>query len=296
MNKGKRTWRLRALGALAVAPLLLAIGLSPPAVAGTARPTHSTKTVELDLKSEFSHIRVKRQGSVRSLMFVRDSGEEVEESLVNLKKPYVLLAPHTHFMFSSYLFRPKQERVLIVGLGGGAMIHFLQHYDPELRVDVVEIDPAVVKIADQYFGVRSGGKLRVITTDGREYLEKTETRYDVIYMDAFLKPAPDTDAAGVPLAMKTERFYKSVQDKLQPDGLMVFNLNLHRDTEGDTNTIRSAFRQVYVFRPPGENRIVVASGAEQRETSAALHARAKEADQRFKAGFSFQELLSRLTK
>jgi spermidine synthase len=135
-----------------------------------------------------------------------------------------------------------------------------------------------------------------MTADAFAYLDTTEKRYDVIYLDAFLKPAPDTDATGVPLRLKTARFYKSMQGKLQPDGLVVFNLNRHGATDADIVTIQNAFPQVYVFRVLDANAVVVGSLAGARESAAALKARAKEADQRFKANFSFQETLNSLVR
>jgi spermidine synthase len=233
---------------------------------------------------------VKRQGSVRTLLFVRDNGDEVEESMVNLKKPYEMLVPYVRFMFTSYLLQPQPQRVLIVGLGGGAMVHFLQHYDPELTVDVVEIDPAVVAVADKYFEVRSGGKIDIITADGRKYLETTDKRYDVIYLDAFLKPAAETDATGMPRAMKTVQFYKGLQEKLRPQGLVVFNLNRQPTTEADIRNIRGAFGQGYVFRMQTDNLVVAATLSPERLSPADVRARAKPLDARFKATFSFQEL------
>ena len=262
--------------------------------AGAGHGPRGSRNLELDTTSEFSHIRVKRAGSVRALLFVRDNGEEAEESLVNLKKPYELLIPYAKFMFTSYLFRPQQEKVLIVGLGGGAMVHFLEHYDPQLAVDVVEIDPAVVKIADKYFDCRSRGKVTILTADAFQHFETTESRYDVIYMDAFLKPAADTDATGVPLRMKTLKFYKTIQSRLTPEGVVVFNLNRHEATEADIATIRSAFARAYVFRAPGNNLVVVGTLKNVRETPAALLARARDADSRFKANFSFPELVKHL--
>jgi spermidine synthase len=281
-----RSWKILAL---AICCLWVPAWAAVPA-------TKSSKYIELDTKSEYSHIRVKRQGSLRSLIFVRDNGDEVEETMVNLKKPYELLAPYTRAMFASYLFRPKQERVLLVGLGGGAMVHFLKHYDPKVQVEAVEIDPAVVEIADRYFDVRSEGNVKIITADAFKYLEKTEARYDVIYMDAFLKPAADTDPTGVPLRLKTAKFYKGLQEKLAADGVVVFNLNRYKTVDDDVKAIRAAFAQVYVCRTQGGNEVVVASTSSARETPAALQARAKEIDQQFKATFSFQDLASRLGK
>src|SRR5262249_29145201 len=75
--------------------------------------------VELEEKSQCSRIRVTKEQSVRTLWFVRESGEALIESQVNLDKPHELLVPYTRYMFGSYLLRPKPEKVLIVGLGGG---------------------------------------------------------------------------------------------------------------------------------------------------------------------------------
>src|SRR5262249_18351872 len=145
--------------------------------------------VELEEKTDYSKIRITKEKSVRTLWFVPEKGDAIVESMVDLDKPHELLVEYTRYMFASYLFRPKQGKVLIVGLGGGAMIHFLKHYDPQVKVEAVEIDPAVVKVADKYFGIRSGGNVNVITKDALEYLKKTDAKYDVIYMDAFLKPS-----------------------------------------------------------------------------------------------------------
>jgi spermidine synthase len=286
----------RRASVLAMIFTLAACWSSPRMATGAGHGVRSAGALETDVKSAFSHIRVRKQGDVRSLIFVRDSGEEVVETLVNIRKPHEMLAPYTRAMFTSYLLRPKQEDVLIVGLGGGAMVHFLKHYDPDLHVDAVEIDPAVVKIADQYFDVRSGGNVKIVTADGFQFLEKTEKRYDVVYMDAFLKPAEDTDSAGQPLRLKTIRFYKSIQAKVKPQGLVAFNLNPTESTDADIKTIRAAFPQVYVYRVLDTNVIVIGSLAEQRETVASLKAKAKDADHRFKASFSFQDPLGWLVR
>jgi spermidine synthase len=266
-----------------------------PAAAYAAHGVRAAGTVELDVKSEYSHIRVLKQGSLRSLVFVRDNGEEAIETMVNLRTPHELLAPYSRYMFASYFFLPKQERVLMIGLGGGAMVHFCQHYDPEVQMEAVEIDPVVVKIAEKYFRIKPTTNVRIETADGLRYLEQTKTRYDVVYMDAFLKPAVDTDTTGVPRRMKTVQFYQAAQEKLQPEGLMVFNLNVHVALDEDLRTIRSAFAQVYVFRVPGgDNVVAVGSQSEARVKLATLQQRAAEIDRRFKTSFSFREMLRKL--
>jgi spermidine synthase len=268
--------------------MLVAPGPAPVFAAGRARVMG---VVVLDVKSDYSHILVRRQGDFRTMYFVRDSGEEAEQSRVNLKKPHELQIAYSRAMFASYLFKAQQKRVLIIGLGGGSMVHFLKHYDSELRVDAVEIDPAVVKVADEYFGVRSEGNVKIVAVDAFKYLAETDARYDVIYMDAFLKPAADTDPAGVPLRLKTLRFYKDLQKTLTPDGLVAFNLNRTETTESDLKTLRAAFGQVYVFRTVDANLVAIATISPIRETLSSLKARARRADDRFHASFLFLDLV-----
>jgi spermidine synthase len=260
------------------------------AASRAARPT-GPATREVDLRSKFSHIRVYRQGSIRSLVFVRDNGEEVVETMINMRAPHELMAEYCRAMFASYLFQPKPKRVLIIGLGGGAMVHFLEHYDPEVKIDAVEIDPAVVKLAEKYFKTRPTKNVNIVTDDGLRYLEKPESRYDVVYMDAFLKPSQETDSTGVPRRMKTVEFYKRVQQKLALNGVMSFNLNAHDGLDDDLKTLREAFAQVCIFRLEGGNVVAVCTRDETRAKPSELQDRAKEIDRRFKASFSFREML-----
>ena len=249
--------------------------------------------LELERKSDYSHIRIRRSGNVRTLHFVRDNGREVTESRVNLDQPEQVMLAYAKGMFASYLYKPAQNRVLIVGLGGGSMVHFIAHHDPECQIDVIEIDPVVVELAAEYFDVKSGKNLDVITVDGFEYLRETEQIYDVIYMDAFLKPSEVTDSTGIPQRLKTLEFFKTIQTKLVPDGLVVFNLNSHRDLENDLETIKTTFAQTAEFDCPGSRNLVVVASKSDQPTDATEQAKlAGRLDQRFKANFSFSDILS----
>lgn len=273
---------------LAISVLLIVFG----GLVALFSATSSKGELEHEERSEFSHIRIRRTGNERSLMFVRDNGREVTESRVDISAPHRLLLPYAREMFISYLYQPNPKRVLIVGLGGGGMVHFLQHYDPDVLVDAIEIDPAIVELADEYFGVRSGGNVRVITGDGFEFLETTDLHYDIILMDAFLRPSEETDSTGVPSRLKTLAFYEILKQRLTPEGLVAFNLNRHGDTQGDIAMIESAFVQVDTYTcPPAYNLIVVACPTVLAENEAVLSDRAEQADKRFQATFSFTDLL-----
>ena len=247
--------------------------------------------IEADVKSGYSHILIRRQGSMRSMNFVRDNGAEQIQTLCNMKRPYELVTHYSRLMFASYLFVPGQKQVLIVGLGGGAMVHFYEHYDSAVKIDAVEIDEQVVQLAEKYFQVRTHDNTKIITADAFKYFETNKTRYDVIYMDAFLKPSEQTDVTGQPLRLKTVDFYKGLREHLADDGIVVINLNVHPRTNDDLVVIRGAYPQVYTFRASTPNLIAVGTWDKTRLTAATLHDRAAELDRRFKATFTFQSVL-----
>jgi spermidine synthase len=285
-------WRWRvAAAALAVA---LGTSLAPAA----KRPAAAEWSVGRDVlvhetRSEFSHVRIRDRGSRRTLYFVRDSGQEVVETSIDLRAPHLLQIEYTRLMFVSLLYRPEPEACLIVGLGGGAMVRFLNHFFPQVRVDVVEIDPVVVAVARQYFGTEPRPGTRIFTEDGLAYLRQTRERYDVIYMDAFLKPGGDTDSTGVPLRLKTEAFLKSLHERLRPGGLVAFNINASEETSADLATIRSAFPAVDVYQVPGSGTIVAVGAVRERMPGDdELRRQARALDRRRDHGFSFKRLLA----
>ncbi|MDG3006155.1 spermidine synthase [Paludisphaera mucosa] len=279
--------------------LVLAIAVASLAPPGSVRGAllQVPGQLELDEVSNYSHVKVTRDGSTRTLWFVRDNGEHVVESKVDVERPDDLRVEYTRFMFLSYVFRPQPKKVLIVGLGGGSMVHFLKIHDPAVKVDVVEIDPLIVSIADRYFGVKTGGNVDVKVTDGLAYLRESDAKYDVIYMDAFLRPSGGTDMTGVPLHLKTLTFYEQVKQRLNPDGVVVFNLNPHLSVQQDIQTIRDAFPHTYVFRLQGyDGFVVVASTAKEAMTPIAISAEATRLDKRFEAPFSFRTMAGRLRR
>lgn len=294
VTANRESSRRPARGRSIVAPALLAAALLATAAALVAWSAFSAPTLgrlEHEEASAYSRIRVRRDGDVRTLTFVRDNGQEAVQSRVDLTAPHILQSPYARGMFASYLYQPHPRRVLIVGLGGGAMVRFLTHHEPEVRIDAVEIDPVVVRLADEYFDVRSSGNVRVHTADAVKFVESTEDRYDLILMDAFLRPSSDTDTTGVPTRLKTLAFLGRLKQTLAPGGVIAFNVNEHASVDDDIAAVATAFGHAVVYRcPPADNKVVIAtegglaSDDEVRARIAAL-------DARFGGELSFAEVL-----
>lgn len=64
--------------------------------------------------------------------------------------------------------------MLLVGLGGGALAQFLRDFVPNITVEVVELDPAVLEVATEWFGFRPDDRLTVTIGDGLERIAALE--------------------------------------------------------------------------------------------------------------------------
>lgn len=253
--------------------------------------TNAHGTLIHAIKSEFSDIRVRENGSVRNLIFVEPSGLEVRQSSIDLNHPGRLMLGYSKVIFGSFLFKHPQQRVLVVGLGGGAMVRFLNHHFPTTEVDAVEIDPVVVALADEFFGTRPSPTTRIFTEDAIQFLRRDHGKYDAIYMDAFLEPGAETDARGIPKKLKTVEFLKSLHRQLTPGGVVAFNIAEHPELPRDLETISEAFPTVLTAKAPQtNNHVVIASPEPAQHPAAARRATGRDLDRALDLGFSFEDL------
>jgi spermidine synthase len=123
-----------------------------------------------------------------------------------------------------------------------------------------------------------------------KFINETGNRYDVIYLDAYLKPSADTNSTGAPLAMRVAQFYATVRSRLNPGGMVSVNVNRHAGDGEDLRNLRDAFPQNYVFPLTGEYAVLGSTEAHRVEP-AELERRGRELDQRFNAPrISFYEV------
>ena len=116
-----------------------------------------------------------------------------------------------------FLLAPKPSRVLVVGLGGGVLpLEF--HRKTNAKIDVVEIDPKIVGVAKKFFGFLEDDRMKAHVCDGREFVEKSREKYDVIFMDAF------NTTYGIPCHLTTVELFGELKSHLSEDGFIVSNV------------------------------------------------------------------------
>ncbi len=265
---------------------IVALILRAPDWSRAARQHRLHGKVIHETTSDFAHIRVRERGSVRSLMFVEPDGAELMQSKLDLAAPAVPQLRYYRALMMSAPLQPSPARVLVIGLGGGGMVRFLHTAMPDTRIDAVEIDPAVVAIAESHFGTGNGPRTEIHTRDAFDYLRETDGPvYEVIYMDAFLRP-PDvsSDLEEKARRLKTSDFLREIRARLvEPGGLVAFNLIEHEaSTPEDLTVIRAVFPQVYEF-PVADtgNLVVIASTDPARMDAATWRERASRLEAEF---------------
>ncbi len=149
--------------------------------------------------------------------------------------------------------------VLLIGLGAGLLPRTLEPG----TVTTVEVDPVILEIARDYFGLDSSLH-PVIIGDGRASLSACKDAYDAIVLDAY-------GGGSHPSHLLTREFFELVRDRLKKDGFFLVNFQGFLKGDGAQfaccleKTLRAVFREVWIHgtEDVGEfaNVMFVAGGA-----------------------------------
>jgi spermidine synthase len=134
------------------------------------------------------------------------------------------------------MLHERPERALVVGLGTGSTAGWLAQVPTIERVDVVELEPAIVRVAEWCSAVNhdalSDPKVELLLGDGRELLLTTDERYDVI----FSEPS-NPYRAGIS-SLYTREFYQAARERLTEGGIFIQFLQGY---EVDSSVVRTAY-------------------------------------------------------
>lgn len=152
-------------------------------------------------------------------------------------KLYSVWQPHDEFA----------SQVLLLGGGAYQLPRAILAQFPNTHVDVVEIEPALFLIAQDYLGLPKNPKLRNYINDGRRFLKNTNNRYDVIFSDVY------QSLFSIPIHFTTQEYFQLTKDTLNNDGIFIANLIGDLDKSKNSlifsviKTIRSVYPNSYFF-------------------------------------------------
>ena len=158
--------------------------------------------------------------------------------LTGMYYDYAMAAP-----FMAGVHEKEQIDVLILGMGTGTYATQCKRYFDNVEMKGVEIDAQITNLAREYFELPED--VPVVTYDGRAYLNAIQQKYDVIMVDAY-------QDITIPFQMSSLEFFTVVREHLKEDGVMVVNMNMRGEREGNINqyladTISQVFPAVYTI-------------------------------------------------
>lgn len=162
------------------------------------------------------------------------------------------------------LQRGGPRHVLLIGGGAsGSAAEALKH--PGIRVDCVELDPAIIRLAEKHLAdddraALDNPRVRLFHSDGRAFLARAADRYDAVLLNL---PAPATAQVN---RYYTQEFFEEVREKLAPSGVFGFVVpaaeNYISDALGQfLGSLAATLRRVFpeVVAVPGGNCVFLAS-------------------------------------
>ena len=159
------------------------------------------------------------------------------------------------------LLHPAPKSTLVVGLGTGSTAGWLASIPSMERVDVVELEPAILEVARACAPVNKSvldnPKIHIQLADAREVLRTTPSRYDIV----FSEPS-NPYRAGIS-SMYTIEYYKAVRERLLEGGFFVQWLQAYEVDAWAVSTAITTIRQVFgaaeIWETEASDLVVVAT-------------------------------------
>lgn len=208
-------------------------------------------------QSHYQQISVTQTGETRCMQFDNPKAWVKHfQTCMNVQNPAVQPLEYTKLIMGSLFLKRDPKRVLVIGLGGGVLPTLFSNLSPDAYVEAVEIDPAVVRIAKDYFFFLEDSKRKVYVADGRLFVRealKKGIKYDLVVIDAF-------NGEYIPEHLMTQDFLKEVQGILTEGGVVASNtFSRSRLYDHESATYHSVFGDFRNLKKRRGNRVILAT-------------------------------------
>lgn len=213
--------------------------LSVVILGGPLRPAPEGMTIIYERDSEYNLIQiVEDQDGMRYLLLNEGQGYHSqwhpEQLYYRRTWSYFLVGPY----FNAPPYTPQDvNRIAIIGLAGGTIARQYTAAYPDIPIDGIEIDGAIVEASRDYLGMDMPN-LNVYVQDGRYAFNQLDYEYDMVGIDAYRVPY-------VPWHLTTVEFFEEIDAKLTDDGVVVINVGRTPTDRGLVNAMAATMREVF---------------------------------------------------
>ena len=207
-------------------------------------------TVEEQTNIEPGKPHLEERDGILALHF----GTSSIQSEMSIDDPDELVIPYTTDMMGFLLLNPEPLRIGMIGLGGGSLAKYCYRQLPRADITVVEIDPEVIALRNEFAIPGDDARFRVLQADGADFVANEAERFDVLLADGY-------DAGGLPERLGSRQFYDDCLAALTDDGILAVNLWFgHERYDRSLENLRASFddRVAVVTADDNLNRVAFA--------------------------------------
>ncbi len=162
------------------------------------------------------------------------------QSVINKKKPHKLALKNLEYLMGVLLFLPSPRNILLLGTGGGSLIHFLRYHYPHCQLTSVDLDSELQTLMHQKMHLPEADEYLIyLIDDAAHYLRGCQQTFDLILVDIFSgSQSPDwlLDSPSI----------QQIQSLLSDQGAVAYNLLI--DSEHASRIFHSNLRRVFSQR------------------------------------------------
>jgi spermidine synthase len=190
------------------------------------------------------------------------------QSRMNIRQPEALELDYTRIMMGFLLLNQQPKHIAMIGLGGGSLAKFCHRNLPDTQITVVEINPHVIAIRQDFLVPEDSERFKVIEADGADFVRDADPDFDVLLVDGY-------DQQGQPPQLGSQQFYENCCGVLTDQGILVVNLHAHhanydlyidrinRSFDGNTGEV-PANKEGNTVVFAAKNRVISAHGARKK--------------------------------
>jgi spermidine synthase len=167
------------------------------------------------------------------------SNSNTLQSVINIDHPEKLALKNLQYLVAILLFMPQPKSILLLGTGGGSLVHFLRHHYPNSHLTGVDIDGELLDLMhDKMYLPQADNRLTYVINDAAKYLQRCNQTFDLILVDIFIgDQSPDWLLS----ANNMQRLYSL----LNKSGAVAYNLLIDDESKFSQyyRDLRNAFSQ-----------------------------------------------------
>jgi len=133
------------------------------------------------------------------------------------------------------------QSVLILGLGGGTVLHMLEKRFPGIKETCVEIDKTIIDIAKKYFELSDIPHLMIVHEDAKvsvRRLAKQRKTFDCVIVDLSF-------GRNIPSFVGDQEFLKEIRKMILPNGCLLVNYLREKEYKEKSDFLQNTLKTIF---------------------------------------------------